>query len=42
MQKKKQQKSSSGLNGVPGSTQTADQAGQDALSEGNQLAAGMP
>lgn len=42
MKKKQQNKKSSGLNGVPGSTQTADQAGQDALSEGNQIAAGMP
>jgi hypothetical protein len=42
MKKKQQNKQSSGLNGVPGSTQSADQSGQDALAEGNQLAAGMP
>lgn len=39
---KQQQKQASGLNGVPGATQTADQTGQDALHEAGNVAAALP
>lgn len=42
MKNKQQQKKSSGLNGVPGATQTAGQTGQDALGEASQVASALP
>ena len=42
MKKKQQNKQSSGLNGVPGSTQTPQQTGDDAMGEANHLAAALP
>lgn len=42
MKKKQQAKQSSGLNGVPGATQTPQQTGSDAMSEASQVASALP